>query len=75
MSQSKLQFLYVKHYIRCSSRFGVGIVLFLLYINDMYRSSNEIRFVHIADDTRVFAYDSDSNNVYTTVIRELVYRS
>ena len=28
----------------------LGPVLFLLYINDMYRSSNQIRFVHFADD-------------------------
>ena len=29
----------------------LGQVLFLLYINDMYRSSNQMRFVHFADDT------------------------
>ena len=27
-------------------------VLFLLYINDMYKSSNQMRFVHLADDTK-----------------------
>ena len=32
-----------------------GPVLFLLYINDMHRSSNQMRFVHFADDTTVFA--------------------
>ena len=32
----------------------LGPVLFLLYINDMYRSSNQMRFVHFADDTTVF---------------------
>ena len=46
-------------------------VLFLLYINDMYRSSNQMRFVHFADDTTVFASDSDINNVHATVNREL----
>ena len=38
----------------------------------MYRSSNQIRFVHFADDTAVFAFDSDINNVHATVNRELV---
>ena len=47
-------------------------VLFLLCINDMYRSSNKMRFVHFADDTTVFASDSDINNVHATVNRELV---
>ena len=31
----------------------LGGVFFLLYINDMYRSSNQMRFVHLADDTTV----------------------
>ena len=38
----------------------------------MYRSSNQISFVHFADDTTVFASDSDINNVHATVIRELL---
>ena len=50
----------------------LGPVLFLLYINDMYRSSNQMCFVHFADDTTVFASDSDINNVLATVNRELV---
>ena len=49
-----------------------GPVLLHLYINDMYRSSNQLRFVHFVDDTTVFASDSDINNVHATVIRELV---
>ena len=47
-------------------------VLFLLYINDMQRSSDQMRFVHFADDTTVFASDSDINNVHASVNRELV---
>ena len=50
----------------------LGPVLFLLYINDMHRSSNQLRFIHSADDTTVFASDSDINNVHTSVNRELV---
>ena len=50
----------------------LGPVLFLLYINDMHRSSDQLRFVHFADDTTVFASDSDINNVHALVNRELV---
>ena len=45
----------------------LGRVLFLLYINDMYRSSNQMRFVHFAYDTTVFSSDSDINNIHATV--------
>ena len=31
-----------------------------------------MRFVHFADDTTVFASDSDINNVHATVNRKLV---
>ena len=47
-------------------------VLFLLHINDRYRSSNQMRFVHFSDDTTVFAFNSDINNVHATVNTELV---
>ena len=47
-------------------------VLFLLYINDIYRSSNQMRFVHFTDASTGFAADSDINNVHATVNRELV---
>ena len=50
----------------------MGPVLFLLYINEMYRSSNQIRFVYFADDTTVFVSDCDINNVHATVNKELV---
>ena len=49
-----------------------GPVHFLLYINDMHRSSDQLRFVHFADDTTVFASDDDINNVHASVNRELV---
>ena len=49
-----------------------GPVLFPLYTNDMYRFSNQVRFVYFADDTMVFALASDINNVLATVNRELV---
>ena len=37
----------------------------------MHKSSNQMRFVHVADNTTVFASDSDINNVHATVNREL----
>ena len=42
----------------------LGIVLFLLYINDMHGLSDQMRFVHLADDTTVFVSDSDNNSVH-----------
>ena len=48
-----------------------GPVLFLLYVNDMYRSSYRcVLFILLM--IQVFASDSDINNVYSTVNRELV---
>ena len=44
----------------------LGPVLFLLYINGMHRSSDQLNFVHFADDTTVFASDSDINGVHTS---------
>ena len=52
---------------------GVGpMAPFLLYINDMHRSSNQMRFVQVADYTTVFESDSDVNNVHATVNSELL---
>ena len=49
----------------------LGPVLFLLYINDMHRSSDQLRFVHFVDDTTVFASDNDINGVHASVNSEL----
>ena len=49
-----------------------GPVLFLLYINGMHRSSDQLRFFHFADDTTAFAFYSDINNVYASINRKLV---
>ena len=51
---------------------GPVLFLFLLYINDMHGSPNQMRFVHFADDTTVFASGSDINNVHASVNKELV---
>ena len=50
----------------------LGQVLFLLYINDMHGSSNKMGFIRFADDTTVYASDTDINNVHASVNRELV---
>ena len=50
----------------------LGPVLFLLYINDMHRSSDQLRFVHSVDDTTVFSSDRNINSVHASVNRELV---
>ena len=49
-----------------------GQVLFLMYINGMQRSSNQMHFVYFADDTTVFASVSNIANVHASVNRELV---
>ena len=51
---------------------ALGPVLFLLYINDMHKSSEQLRFVLFVDDTTVFASDSDVDNVHASESRELV---
>ena len=50
----------------------LGTVLFLLDINDMDRSSDQLRFVHFADDTTVFTSDYDINGVHASVNSKLV---
>ena len=51
---------------------ALGPVLNILYINDIYRSSNQMCFVHFADDTTVFVSDSDFSDIHASVSRELV---
>ena len=77
---NRIQYVSIKNCNSSLSNITLGVpegsvlspVLFLLYINDMYRSSNQMRFVHFADDTTVFASGSDINNVHATMNRELV---
>jgi len=49
----------------------LGPTLFLLYINDMNRSSDKLRFVHFADDTTVFSSGNNVNELTTNINTEL----
>ena len=50
----------------------LGPLLFLIYINDMSRSSSFFHFVHFADDTTLFVNDSDIVNLMQVTNRELI---
>ena len=68
---NRKQYVSVKNFSSSMSNITLGVsqgsvlgpVLFLLNINYMHRSSDQLRVVHFADDTTVFASDSDINNV------------
>ena len=67
-----MQFLYLKHYIGCSTRLGVEPITFSFVYQWHVQISNQMRFVHFADDATVFASNSDISNVHATVNRKLV---
>ena len=77
---SRKQYVIIKNCSSSMSNITLGVpqgsvlcsVLFILYINGMYGSSNQMGFVHFADDTRVFSFGSDINNVHATVNCELI---
>ena len=43
----------------------LGSVLFVLYINDMYGSSNQMSFVHFSDDTKQFLHSTVTLTMFT----------
>lgn len=49
----------------------LGPLLFLIYINDMCKSTSILRFIHFADDTTVFIRGNILRNLYCTMNREL----
>jgi len=51
----------------------LGPTLFLLYINDMCKCSDKLKFIHFADDTTVFLSGADANVLADDVNSELVY--
>ena len=51
--------------------FILGPLLFILYMNDIVRSSNILKFLHYADDTSLVHHTVDINELVTTVNTEL----
>ena len=49
----------------------LGPLLFLLYVNDIHRSSALLSFILFADDTNIFNSHSDINTLITTTNEEL----
>ena len=49
----------------------LGPLLFLVYINDMRKSTDLLNFIHFADDTTVFLKDKCLSNLYDTINSEL----
>ena len=72
MSQSKTAVprLYVKRYIRCSARFGVGPNTFSFIYQWQALILKSEEFFHFAVDTTFFASDSDF--IHVSVNRELI---
>ena len=69
----------VDHFISDKAVVGCGVpqgsvlgpLLFLLYVNDIHRCSNKLRFYLFADDTNILYADKTLKNLETTVNNEL----
>ena len=49
----------------------LGPLLFLIYINDLYKASSILNFILFADDTNLFFSHTNIKTLYSTVNREL----
>ena len=49
----------------------LGPLLFLIYINDLFRSSSKLTPIMFADDTNLFISDSNTGNLFETMNEEL----
>ena len=62
LSSNMKQYVSIKNYSSSMSNISLCSASkerFLLYINGMHRSSNQMRFVYFADDATFYASDSD----------------
>ena len=50
----------------------LGPLLFLIYINDIYRSSSILKFILFADDTTIFISGSSLPELYRKLNSELI---
>ena len=50
----------------------LGPALFLLYINDMYRASLDVKFIHFADDTTIVAASDRECTLFNKINRSLI---
>ena len=50
---------------------NLGPLLFLLYVNDLSRSSEILNFVYFADDTTIFLSHPNSDALYVSLNEEL----
>ena len=53
----------------------LGPLLFIVYINDIFKSADDVRFVLFADDTNIFIADQCKRKVYETanIVLDKVY--
>ena len=49
----------------------LGPALFLIYINDMYKCSPDLNYVHFADDTTIFVANNNEYTLYETINKGL----
>ena len=77
--KNRTQTTQVDHYISDKAVVGCGVpqgsvlgpLLFLLYVNDIHRCSNKLRFYLFADDTNILYADKNLKDLEKTVNNEL----
>ena len=77
--KNRTQTTQVDHYISDKAVVGFGVpqgsvlgpLLFLLYVNNIHRCSNKLRFYLFADDTNILYADKNLKDLETTVNNEL----